>query len=218
MKKAIITGASDGLGLKIAEKLSAKGWRVISLSRSKPKINIKHIKVDLTRPEEIEVASKKIKKDYSEFDCLINCAGILSIQNIENIDYHEIENLFKVNVLAPIKLTSNLMPEIKRNEADVINIGSTIGFKAYQDQCAYGASKWAVQGLNQNLQLELKNTKCRVIGFNPGGFKSKLAEKATGKPINLDAFMDPEYLADLLIYIMELPKELEVSQIIINRK
>lgn len=218
MKTAIVTGASDGLGFKLSEKLLEQGWRVIGLSRSKPNLEIEHIKVDLTNENDINQATDSIKKKFSSFECLVNCAGVMSVQELSRIDYREMDRLFKINVLAPIQLISNLLDLIKKYESDIVNVASTVGFKAYEKQAAYGASKWALRGVTENLQLELKKTKCRVIGFNPGGFKSRIFEKATGETVDLKAYMEPEHLARLLVYILELPKSLEVSQIIINRK
>jgi 3-oxoacyl-[acyl-carrier protein] reductase len=218
MKQAIITGASDGLGKSIAALLLEKDVEVIALCRSAPPNGAIHIATDLTKQEDIEAAINTIKKDHPNFDCLMNCAGVLSITPLDRLDFEELNNLFKVNVTAPMRLVSGLLDNIKANNADIVNVASTIGFKAYKDQAAYGSSKWAMRGFTENLQLELKSTKCRVIGFNPGGFKSKLFEKATGKEINLDKYMDPEELAKLLLQILELPKNMEVSQIVINRK
>ncbi|MFH1751712.1 MAG: SDR family oxidoreductase, partial [archaeon] len=103
-------------------------------------------------------------------------------------------------------------------KADIVNVGSTIGFKAYENQCDYVASKYAVCGVNESLKLELKDTGARIIGFHPGGFKSRLHEKAIGKELDLSPFMEPKDLAKLMIFILELPKSVEVTQIIINRK
>jgi NADP-dependent 3-hydroxy acid dehydrogenase YdfG len=77
------------------------------------------------------------------------------------------ENLMKVNTFAPLFLTSQLFDLIKENEADILNVGSTVGTKAYENQASYGASKWALRGISLNLQTELAKTKCRVIQFNP---------------------------------------------------
>jgi len=65
-------------------------------------------------------------------------------------------------------MTSKLFEIIKHNQADIINIGATIGFKPYSFFSVYGASKWALRGWTENLQLELKGTPCRVIGIHPG--------------------------------------------------
>jgi NADP-dependent 3-hydroxy acid dehydrogenase YdfG len=120
--------------------------------------------------------------------------------------------------MAPMMLVSGLKNSIISNEADILNIGSSIAFKAYENQTAYGSSKWGLRGLNENLRLEFKGTDVRVVSFNPGGFKSKLFEKASGEKINLDKFMDPKDLADIVFFIINTPKTLEVSEILINRK
>lgn len=75
-----------------------------------------------------------------------------------------------------------------------------------------------MRGFIENLRLELKDTKCRVIGFNPGGFKSKIFEKGTGKKVDLSGYMEAADIAKLLVHILELPKNMEVSDIVINRK
>jgi len=65
----------------------------------------------------------------------------MSVQKLKDLEYSEVDSLFKVNVLAPIKLTAGLIENIRANESDIVNVGSTVGFKAYEDQCAYGSSK-----------------------------------------------------------------------------
>ena len=218
MERVIVTGASSGLGFEISKQLLEKGVEVIGLSRRKPELEVKHIAVDLTKEEEIEKAVETIKKDFPKFDALINCAGVLNIRALGELKLEEVNDLFKVNVFAPMKLVSGLLGLIKENGSDVVNVGSTVGFKAYESQGAYGASKWALRGFSENARLELKGTKCRVIGFNPGGFKSNIFENATGKKADLSSYMDPEYIAGLMITILELPKNMEVSNIVIARK
>ncbi len=184
-KKFIITGASDGLGLELAKQFIKKGYTVISISRSKPTISeIIHIKADLLIEKDIDKAVEIIKSKHSDFSCLINSAGVFSASPVDSLEYQDLENLYKINVLAPMYLTSKLLELIKRNSADIVNIGSTISFKAYESQTAYGSSKWAIRGLNENLRLEFKTSKVRVIGFHPGGFKSKFVEKYTGENWN----------------------------------
>lgn len=214
----IITGGSEGLGLELCRLLHEKGETAVSLSRKPPPDSSEHIKVNLTEEEEIEKAAEIIKRKYPKFKAIINCAGILHLHKPESIKYNEAEYLFKLNVLAPMILTSRIHKLILKNEADIVNVASTIGTKAYSEQAAYGASKWAMRGLTKNQQLEFHGTKTRVIGFNPGGFKSRIFEKATGRKINLDGFMEPKELAKTILFILDLPKDMEVSEITINRK
>ena len=219
MKKALITGVSDGLGYEIAKLFIKSNIEVIGISRTVPDLDINHIKLDLTNISELDAGINIIQKNYSDFDILINCAGVMDVIELENLDILRTENLFKVNILSPLILTSKLIPLIKKNEADIVNVSSTVGLKAYEKQLAYGSSKWALRGMTKNLQLELKKTKCRVIGFNPGGFKSKIFEKATGIKTELgDDWMEPSELAKLVLQVLQLPKNMEVSEITINRK
>ncbi len=99
-----------------------------------------------------------------------------------------------------------------------MNVGSTVGTKGYVDQSAYGTSKWAIRGTSKNLQIELKDTKCRVIQFNPGGMNTKFFEKYNGEKLDLKAYMNPKDIAEVMFYILNLPKQLEISEILINRK
>lgn len=219
MPKALITGVSEGLGYEVSKLLLSKRWEVLGISRSKPDIKIGYFAADLTKEEDLNKTIEKIRADFSDFSVLINCAGKLNIAPPIEVDYAETENLFKLNILAPLYLSSKLLDLVKENEATIINIGSSVGFKAYEGQTAYGVSKWAIRGLNHSLQLELKGTKARVIGFNPGGFKSRIFEKATGKKTtDWSGWMEPSEIAKLILHIIELPKNMEVSEIVVNRK
>ena len=151
---------------------------------------------------------------------MIHCAGVLGVQKLEEITYDCLDNVMKINSMAPMFMTSQLIGLIKENEADIINVGSTSGTKqGYPDQFAYTTSKWALRGTSYNLQLELKKYKSRVIELNVGGMNTRLHEKSTGKKIeNPKEWMNPEDIANLMLYILNLPKNVEVSEITINRK
>lgn len=218
MKRVIITGVSEGLGYETAKVLLTKWVEVIGISRNKPDIDIIHLKTDLTSKSDIESTIQQIIMNYREFDALIHCAWILTVEHLNEIDSDKLEKLFSVNVFAPMLLTSGLFDVIKNNHADIVNVSSTVWLKAYENQCAYGASKWALRGITENLQLEFKGTKTRVIWFHPGGFQSRIFEKATGIKNDLENFMKAEDVAKALVSTLELPKNMEVSYIVINRK
>ncbi len=218
MKRIILTGASSWLWASLASVFHEAGYEVVGLCRSKPADFVKWIPTDLADMDSLEKSADAICQKFSRFEILINCAGILQIAPIDSIEKETAENLLKINVLAPIILTSKLMEKIKENQSDIVNVGSTVWFKAYESQAAYGTSKWAIRWFNENLQLELKKTKTRVIGFNPGWFQSPIFEKATWVKTDLSPYMNPDDLAKLLFHIVQLPKNMEVSEIIINRK
>ena len=220
MKNIILTGASDGLGKQFAKTCIQESINIIALCRTKPDYVCDFIETDLSNEMSMLNTCNIIKDKYSRFDALINCAGVPGIQKINEITYSCLENLMKINSIAPMFLTAQLIDLIKKNEADIINVGSTIGLKqGYPDQLAYTTSKWALRGTSYNLQLELKNHNCRVIQLNVGGMNTRMHEKYNGKKIeNPDEWMNPKDIADLMLYILKLPKKVEISEITVNRK
>lgn len=217
----IVTGASDGLGLAIAERLSSKGNKVVSLSRTRPSPKgIAWVKVDLLDEDSIIKAAGLLLKDKEPIEGLINCAAVASYEDMDKLTPGELERMFKTNVTAPMLLTSQLLDRLKRDGADIVNVGATIALKVgYAQQSVYSTTKWALRGFTQNLAEDLKPTSCRVISFIVGGFNSKMHEKVTGKPIaDPENWMRVEDIALCLSQVLELPKSMEVSEIIVNRK
>jgi short-subunit dehydrogenase len=214
----IITGASDGLGKQLADLYIASGETVINISRGEhPRAT--NIKTDLSDPASIEQAAEAINATTAPLKLLVNCAGVMSIEDTTKLTDGEISRTFAVNVTGPMLLTSRLLGRLKQDEGDIVNVASTVGTKAYKDQAAYGSSKWAMRGFSTNLQLELKDTACRVISFCVGGFRSNISQKVTGKPIaDPENWMDPKDIAQFMKQIIDLPRSMEVSEVIINRK
>lgn len=220
-KLAIITGASDGLGLEIGKVLAEKSYKVISLSRTKPKFDqIDWIKTDLMNFTSIDSSCEQIIKMPEKIAVLINCAAVVSYEDIDVLTAKEVDKMMKTNVTAPMLLTSKLLYKLQQDSADIVNVGATIALKAgYSKQTTYSTTKWALRGFTQNLQSELKSSSCRVVDLLLGGFNSRLHEKVTGNPItDPQNWMDPTDIAKLLAYLLELPKNIEISEIIVNRK
>lgn len=216
----VITGASDGLGHQLAKLYKEAGKTVVNISRSKCEYADYNILLSLREGTDIEKAAKAVIAIDEPLEALVNCAGVLSVQPLGKITEDEVKRVMSTNVKSAILLVSNLAERIKQDGTDIVNVASTVGLKGYVDQAVYGASKWAMRGFSNNLQIELKDTPCRVISFCPGGFKSKLFEKATGddNTTSEGEWMKPEDVAMFMKQILDLPKNMEVSEVIINRK
>ena len=214
----VITGASDGLGLQLARVFKEVGKKVVNISRTESEYADENLLTDLRDPDAIVSTAQKINDMDEPIEALINCAGVMSLEKVENISASEIERVFDINIEAPILLTSRLIAKMRKDKSDIINVSSTVGTRAHYDNTVYGSTKWAMRGFSQNLQLELKDTN-RVVSFCIGGFKSKIAEKLTGEPLkDPENWMDPEDVAGFVKNIVDLPKNMEVAEIIINRK
>jgi short-subunit dehydrogenase len=217
MKKAVITGASSGLGYQIASSLIEKGVKVINLSRTECDLNVTNIKVDLSNHKSTINAIEQVKKDHHDVDLLVLCAGVMHRHFVGDTPLEEVDSDFSINVSSSIKFTDGLISLIRKNKGDIVIVGSTSSFVTYGETSVYNAAKHAILGYIKSLQVELKKENVRVIGFHPGGFQSQLHIKA-GSDLNQKELMDPKHLAKLLMTILELPRSVQVSEIILDRK
>lgn len=217
----VITGASDGLGLALANLLAAKDKKVVSLSRSAPKGRIKrttinHVLCDLTNEGSINTAAQEVLAMGEPLEALVHCAGVFGEQPADQLTGRDLALVFTTNIIGPELLTARLLERLKQDKADIVTVSSTSGLKGNPGQAAYGSSKWAIRGFAQVLREELRGTGCRVISFCPGGMQTELFKKA-GAAKETDGWMQPADVANFMWQILCLPKNMEVSEVIVNR-
>ena len=226
MERVIIIGGSEGLWLALSKQYLRGGGEVICISRKKPDIDVIHLPTDLTDKESIEKTIQTIQEDYSEFLTLISCAGIGYIENIQHMDRDHTKQTFDVNVIGQSLLLWGIIENIKNNNADVIFVGATIGYKGNEFMPMYSVSKRWTRGLIENIRLSLKNSSCRVIGVSPWwmntesnigleGRETHISE-ITGNPIG--KLLDVNKVAEFIFSLTQLPKNMEISEVIINNK
>lgn len=215
----IVTGGSDGLGAALANTIAAKGKKVMSLSRSAPRTQKKrpvgHIPCDLTNEGSIIQAAEAILAMGEPIEGLINCAGVFSEQAVGKLAGRDLALTFTTNIIGPEILVSRLAERLKADKADIVNVASTAGLKGNAGQAGYGASKWAMRGFSQVLREEFPG--CRIISFCPGGMETGIFKKA-GAAINPEGWMRPGDVANFMWQILCLPKSMEVTEVVINRK
>ncbi|MAQ77464.1 hypothetical protein CL684_02985 [Candidatus Campbellbacteria bacterium] len=213
----VITGASSGLGKEVAKLYSKAGKKVVNISRSECEYADINICLSLREGEQIEEAAQKILEMDEPIEIIINSIGVWSEEPYGDITENEIKRLMSTNVKAPSLLISKLFERIKENESDILNVISTTGTKARDVYPVYSGSKWALRGMTKSLQETLKDTKSRVISFCPGGMATEFFEKENSD-VEASKWMDPADVAVCIKQILDLPKSLEVSEIILNRK
>lgn len=227
MRKAIITWASQWLWLELCKHFIKQWYQVIWLSRSRPIIeNIIHLETNFSDKENIEIISKKILSEHWEFDTIIHCAWIWYIENIEKTDYDHTEEMFQVNITWQHHLLSLLSSKIRSNNVDIVFIWATIWYKANEFMPLYSVTKRWLRWLVENRRANLKGTKSRVLHISPGWLQTEsniwpngretIISKSTWKPVG--QFMEPSIIAEFIYSTLQLPKNIELSEIIINRK
>lgn len=195
----------------------AEGEYIVNISRRPSEYADENIKADLSKSTEVVKAAKAVKAIGKPLKMLVNCAGVLSMQPFGEITPKELENIMAVNVNAVILLTSELMADIKKDGADVVNIVSTAAYKVGRASAAYGTSKWAIRGFTECVREELTEAKGRVINFSPDVFDSKLYEKAVNETVeDKSRWMRAADLAKYLKQTLDLPGLIEVKEVVID--
>lgn len=217
VKKVILVGGSGGLGTALSTNLIERKVKIINISRSESSLPVLTIKTDLTNNDEIANAITKIHADHTDADVLILSPGVLHRHAIGSHSSSEIDADFSVNILGDIKIADGMIDIIKKNKGDIVIVGSTSSFISSDDSSVYVSAKHAVLGYIKSLQLAMKKENVRVIGFHPGGFQSEFHIKAKSD-LKQEDLMSADELAKLIISFLDLPRTMEVSEIIVNRK
>lgn len=221
--KALVFGHTSGLGLEMSAKLLERGYRVVGISRRNADVTVpglSEIVADLAVQGELENALNTIRDRHADFDVLVYCAATLTARKIDSLQYEGMEHLYRLNLFAPMLAASRLFDLIRQNEADVIHITSSSIHEFYPTFSEYSTAKAALAKFIDDLREHLHTSKARVIEVCPSGFTSNIYSNMTGDKIDRDETKQIKAadLADLLVYVLELPKPMEVGRIYVNRK
>ncbi|WP_419958479.1 SDR family NAD(P)-dependent oxidoreductase [Psychrobacillus psychrotolerans] len=170
-KKILITGATSGVGLMLANNLHEAGHEVWATGRNSSVLKnlaengIHTIEADLTLDQSFD----SLFQDVGTPDTIIHCAGIGTFSYLLDMDEREMEKMLQVNVLAPMKLTKYFAEKMKlRGSGHFIFVASQAGKVATPKASVYAASKHAIIGFANAVRMELKEYGVVVTTINPG--------------------------------------------------
>jgi NAD(P)-dependent dehydrogenase (short-subunit alcohol dehydrogenase family) len=185
MKTVLITGCSSGFGFAAAKRFAAAGWSVLATLRGSadrpeaaalaaiPGVTV--LPLDVTDPAQRAAVAAAVA---GGLDCLINNAGYGLYGPLEALDDDQIRRQIATNLEAPILLTRDLLPALRRSCGRVINISSVLGFIGTPFMAIYTASKHGLSGFSEALRLELAPHGVQVCAVEPGrhdtGFNARL--------------------------------------------
>lgn len=172
-KRVLITGASRGIGLAIAQQLLKDGFEVTGTSRSpeREQTPFPLLKLDISRRESIELCATQA----GEIDILINNAGISQMGAVEELPIDKIRELFETNLFGLIELTQAFLPQMrKRRKGFIINIGSLAGKFAVPFKSSYVASKFALAGFSWSLRNEVMPFGIKVTVVEPTDIRTAI--------------------------------------------
>ena len=183
-KNILVTGASSGFGLLIANELHRNGYNVIGTSRNpekmKASVPFKMIGLDLDSEQSINTLPERIFKEVGQLDILINNAGFLVTGIAEEIPIELGRKQFETNFWGTIKVTNAVLPYFRKQKfGKIITVGSITGIVAFPNTSYYAASKHALEGYFKALRYEITEFNIRVAMIEPGSFKTNIMENSS---------------------------------------
>ena len=189
MNVALITGASRGFGRAVAAALSREGWRLIldarggyDLERARSALPYPAAAVaipgDVTDPAHREALARAVG-EAGRLDLLVNNASELGPSPLQPLSIHalnELENVYRVNVLAPLALIQALLPALRASHGTVVNISSDAAVEAYEGWGGYGSSKAALDQISAVVAAEEPDV--RVYALDPGDMRTAMHQRA----------------------------------------
>ena len=181
MANYLITGTNRGIGLEYCKQLQAKGETVIAVCRQ-PSEELKNLGVkiesgiDVTSDESVAELAQRLAG--SSIDVLINNAGIIEANSLDNLDFVSLERQFQVNAIAPLRVTKALLPLIPKG-GKIILMTSRMG--SIEDNTSggfygYRMSKTALSMAGKSLAEDLKPRNIAVGILHPGMVKTRMTD------------------------------------------
>lgn len=178
MKRIFITGASSGIGLAIGNLLAAQGHEVWGTSRNLeriPKLPRWHaVRLDLADRHSVEEAFNFALTEAGYFDVLINNAGAGHFGPAEFLPMETIASQFQILVFGQIQLMQLALHHMKtRGEGLIINVTSLASRLPVPFMAAYNAAKAALAAFTMSIQLELGDSRVRIVDLQPGDISTE---------------------------------------------
>lgn len=171
----LITGGTLGIGYATAKLLIEAGAKVAITGRDQDRVEkaaqelgALGITADVARQADVDHTYEQFLEHFDRLDCLINNAGIGISKKLEQLTVEDFRKVYEVNVYGAAMMAAKAATLFKQqNYGNIVNIASTAGSKGYEGGSVYSSSKFALRGMTQCWQAELRRHNVRVMLVNP---------------------------------------------------
>ena len=227
-RKAVITGATKGIGKAIAEVLATDGYDLMICSRTEedlealktdfslrfPYIKVTAHVVDMGVKSEVIRFGNQIKEDWQRVDVLVNNAGLFIPGAVIEEEDGNIERMIEMNLYSAYHLTRAVLPlMIPHKKGYIFNMCSVASLKPYPNGGSYSIAKYALLGFTKNLREELKPKGIKVTAIMPGATWS---ESWAGYEAPPERLMNPRDIAEAILSALRMSSGAVIEEIIMR--
>lgn len=226
-RRALITGASSGIGKATALAFAKAGIDVALVSRSFDKlaavaeaaqhqgVEAKAYVVDLANVGEVQSNLQDIAQDFGSIDILINNAGMAYTANLSDTPLTDWQRVIDLNLTSVFQCILGILPMMReRRTGTIINVVSIAGKQAFPNWGAYCVSKAGLMALSQTLAQEERQHGIRVTAICPGSVNTELWDTPTVNA-NFDRsnMLTPEIVAQSILHTVMLPQQAVIDEL-----
>lgn len=221
----LVTGASSGIGRAIALRFAQEGANLVLTARRQellhevareaqrlsPQSAIAVVPADLRRPEEIERLVEQAYQHFGDVDIVVNNAGIGYFAPATELELDRMEELWQVNVRAPILLTRLVLPRmLQRQQGTLLYVASLAGKYGVKGGSVYAATKFALRGFAESLFQEVRQANIRVVVLCPGSTATAFGGPTASAQRRI---LRPEDVAEIALAAILLPVTATLSEV-----
>ena len=231
----MITGATAGFGMAIANKFAKNKYDIIITGRRKERLSVLEkellaiggirvlsLNFDVRNRDEVEKVISNLPEGWKKIDILINNAGLaVGLNHIDSGDIDDWDRMIDTNVKGLLYVTRAVAPlMVLRNTGHIFNIGSIAGREPYENGSVYCASKSAVDILTRSMRIDLLKNNIKVTHIAPGMAETEFSlvrfkgdsEKAKNVYTGIDA-LKADDIADAVFYCANLPAHVCINDL-----
>ena len=229
--RAIVTGASSGIGKATAIAFAKSGMEVALVSRSKAKLEavadeiealqtqgkVKIYSLDLAQLDRIKQQISDICVDFGAIDILVNNAGMGYTNSLYKTSLEDWQTVIDLNLTSVFQCIQGVLPQMReRKSGTIINVASIAAFNAFPDWGVYGVSKAALVALSKALSVEERGNGIRTVTVSPGSVNTPIWDTDTVQAdFDREAMLTPEIVAQSILHTALLPHQAVVEEIVV---
>jgi len=226
-RRALITGASSGIGKATALAFAKAGIDVALVSRSQDKleaianaaresgVEAKAYPLDLGKIEQVKAEISAIATDFAPLDILINNAGMGYTNILSETPLSDWQQVIDLNLTSVFQCILGVLPAMRQQQrGTIINVASIAGQQPFPAWGAYSVSKAGLIALSKTLAAEERAHGIRVVTICPGAVNTPIWDTDTVKvDLNRQAMLTPEIVAQSILYAVMLPEQAVIDSV-----
>jgi short-subunit dehydrogenase len=226
-RRALITGASSGIGKATALAFAKVGIDVALVSRSQDKleaiataakeagVQAKAYVLDLAKVDQVEAGIRAIAADFAPIDILVNNAGMGYTNPLSETPLSDWQRVIDLNLTSAFQCILGILPAMRQQQRGIIiNVASIAGQQPFPTWGAYNVSKAGLIALSKTLAQEERSHGIRVVTICPGAVNTSLWDTDTVQvDLNRSAMLTPEIVAQSILHTVMLPEQAVIESV-----